>query len=188
MSGPADDELLHAYAKGDPSAFEQLYERHAGVLWRFVLRSVQEPGLAEELAQDVWIAVIEKAGQFESRSAFRTWLLSIAHHRIVDHWRRHRPHVSLDADADEGRGWAEKLVAESGFGPVRQLQSREQGQALLDALAALPIEQREAFVLQAEGGLSVADIASVTKVPHETAKSRLRYARAQLRKVLEDQR
>jgi RNA polymerase sigma factor (sigma-70 family) len=57
--------------------------------------------------------------------------------------------------------------------------------ALLDALAALPAVQREAFLLQAEGGLSVADIAQATGVPAETAKSRLRYARAALRQTLE---
>ncbi len=185
MSGPADIELLNAYVSGDTAAFEQLYDRHAVVLWRFVLRSVQEPGLAEELAQDVWIVVLEKAASFEARSSFRTWLFSIAHHRIVDHWRRHRPHVSLSAEDEEGLNWAERLMAESGFGPVQQLQSREQGQALLDALAALPMEQRETFVLQAEGGLSIAEIAEITRVPHETAKSRLRYARSQLRKTLE---
>lgn len=79
-----------------------------------------------------------------------------------------------------------KPVRPSGYGPVRQIESREQAQRLLAALDALPLPQREAFVLQAETGMSVADIAEVTGVGLETAKSRLRYARAALRRQLED--
>lgn len=104
---------------------------------------------------------------------------------MVDHWRTHKAHTSLDADTDEGASLADTLAADSGFGPVRQLQTREQAQALLDALAALPLPQREAFLLQAEGGLSLAEIAQATGVNAETAKSRLRYARERLRQTLE---
>ena len=98
---------------------------------------------------------------------------------------RHRPHTSLDAGSEDGAALADMLAAESGFGPERRLDSREQAQALLDALAALPALQREAFLLQAEGGLSLMDIASATGTSVETAKSRLRYARARLRETLE---
>jgi RNA polymerase sigma factor (sigma-70 family) len=81
--------------------------------------------------------------------------------------------------------WPTRWPRTPDFGPLRQLQSREQAQALLDALAALPAVQREAFLLQAEGALTVADIAATTGVPVETARSRLRYARATLRQTLE---
>jgi RNA polymerase sigma-70 factor (ECF subfamily) len=133
----------------------------------------------------VWLTVVREAARYEVRARFRTWLFTLAHHRVVDHWRRHRPHTSLDASTEEGASLADTLAAESGFGPERQLDSREQAQALLDALAALPPLQREAFLLQAEGGLSVAEIAATTGVSTETAKSRLRYARARLRETLE---
>ncbi|MGQ3227174.1 MAG: sigma-70 family RNA polymerase sigma factor, partial [Hydrogenophaga sp.] len=112
-------------------------------------------------------------------------LFTLAHHRLVDHWRTHKAHASLDAETDDGAALADTLAADSGFGPVRQLQSREQAQALLDALAALPLPQRETFLLQAEGGLSLAEIAQATGVNAETAKSRLRYARERLRQALE---
>ncbi len=181
----SDGALMQAYAAGDQRAFETLYDRHALAVWRFVLRSVQQRELADELAQDVWFSVVREAARYEPRARFRTWLFTVAHHRVVDHWRRLRPHASLDAETAEGVSLAEVLAAESGFGPDRVLDSREQAQALLDALAALPTPQREAFLLQAEAGLSVAEIAQATGVTQETAKSRLRYARNRLRATLE---
>lgn len=182
---PSDGHLMQAYAAGDARAFETLYDRHALAVWRFVLRSVQQRELADELVQDVWFSVVRQAARYEPRARFRTWLFTLAHHRVVDHWRRHRPHASLDAETEDGSALADVLAAESGFGPERALDSCEQAQALLDALAALPALQREAFLLQAEAGLSVADIAQATGVTLETAKSRLRYARARLRATLE---
>lgn len=182
---PSDGDLMQAYAAGDARAFETLYDRHALPVWRFVQRSVQDSALADEVAQDVWFSVVRQAARYEPRARFRTWLFTMAHHRMVDHWRRHKPHTSLDAQTEDGATLADMLAAESGFGPERQLDSREQAQALLDALAALPAVQREAFLLQAEGGFSLNEIATATGVSIETAKSRLRYARAKLRDTLE---
>ncbi|HEY9094207.1 MAG TPA: sigma-70 family RNA polymerase sigma factor [Hydrogenophaga sp.] len=181
----SDGDLMKAYATGDMRAFERLYDRHALSVWRFVQRSVQNPALADELVQDVWFSVVRHAARYEARARFRTWLFTLAHHRMVDHWRANPTLTSLDARDEDGASLAEMLVAESGFGPDRQLDSREQAQALLDALATLPAVQREAFLLQAEGGFSLAEIAEATGVSNETAKSRLRYARARLRETLE---
>ncbi|MEZ5705821.1 MAG: RNA polymerase sigma factor [Burkholderiaceae bacterium] len=181
----SDGDLMQAYAAGNMRAFEQLYDRHALPVWRFVQRSVQNTALADELVQDVWFSVVRHATRYEPRARFRTWLFTLAHHRMVDHWRANPAHTSLDARDEDGSSLAEMLVAESGFGPDRRLDSREQAQALLDALASLPPAQREAFLLQAEGGFSLAEIAEATGVAAETAKSRLRYARARLRETLE---
>ena len=182
---PADEVLMQAFAAGDARAFETLYDRHALPVWRFVQRSVHDSALADDLVQDVWFSLVRQAPQYQPRARFRTWLFTLAHHRMVDHWRTHKLHASLDAETADGAALVDTLAADSGFGPVRQLQSREQAQALLDALAALSLPQREAFLLQAEGGLSLADIAQATGVNTETAKSRLRYARERLRHTLE---
>ena len=182
---PTDETLMQAFAAGDAGAFETLYDRHQLAVWRYVRRSVHDAALADELVQDVWFTLVRQAPRYEPRARFRTWLFTLAHHRLVDHFRTHHPHASLDATTDDGASLADTLAADSGFGPLRQLQSREQAQALLDALAALPAAQREAFLLQAEGALTVTEIAQTTGVPLETAKSRLRYARASLRQTLE---
>jgi RNA polymerase sigma factor (sigma-70 family) len=186
LEGAPDDEtLMLAFVAGDAQAFETLYDRHALPVWRFVQRSVQNPALADDLVQDVWFKLLQHAPGYQPTARFRTWLFTLAHHRMVDHWRTHKAHASLDAETEEGAALADTLATASGFGPERRLDSREQAQALLDALAALPASQREAFLLQAEAGMSVAEIAQATGVPLETARSRLRYARAQLRTALE---
>ncbi len=185
VNAPSDEQLMLAFAAGDARAFEILYDRHALPVWRFVMRSVNDRALADDLVQDVWFSLARQAPAYEVRARWRTWLFTLAHHRLVDHWRTNRHHASLDATTEDGASLADTLAAESGFGPERRLTSREQAQALLDALAALPSAQREAFLLQAEGGLSLAEIAQTTGVSQETAKSRLRYARTRLRETLE---
>ena len=108
-------------------------------------------------------------------------------HRHIDHLRARRPQASLDAPVGEGDATlADTLAAPSGFGPLRRIETRQQAAQLLAALAELPPEQREAFLLQAEAEMSVSDIAVTTGVGFETAKSRLRYARAALRRALEN--
>ena len=181
-----DEALMLRYAGGDMAAFDVLYARHELGVWRFVLRSVKVQAVADDLLQDVWFAVARNACNYEVKAKFRTWLFTLAHHRLVDHLRTARHHASLDADGDDERRLADTLMADSGYGPVRQLQSREQAAALIAAVEALPPDQREAFLLQAEGDLSVQEIAQATGVPFETAKSRLRYARATLRQLLQE--
>jgi RNA polymerase sigma factor (sigma-70 family) len=129
--------------------------------------------------------VARQATRYQPTARFRTWLFTLAHNRMVDHWRTQRAHLPLDAGTDE-RGLADTLAADSGWGPMRQLQSREQGAALIEAIEQLPAEQREVFLLQAEAGMSVEEIAQATGVGFETAKSRLRYARHSLRQSLKE--
>ncbi|MDP3226718.1 MAG: sigma-70 family RNA polymerase sigma factor [Acidovorax sp.] len=174
------------FAQGDLGAFDTLYCRHELAVWRFVFRSVKVPAVADDLLQDVWFAVARNAASYEVRAKFRTWLFTLAHHRLVDHWRTAKNHSSLDASDGDELSLADTLAADSGFGPVRQLQSREQAAALIAAVEQLPLAQREAFLLHAEGDLSVQEIAEATGVNFETAKSRLRYARASLRQHLKE--
>jgi len=181
-----DETLMLRYAGGDLGAFDTLYGRHELAVWRFVFRSVKVQAVADDLLQDVWFAVARNAAHYEVKAKFRTWLFTLAHHRLVDHLRTAKNHTSLDASDDDERSLADTLAADSGYGPVRQLQSREQAAALIAAVEQLPVEQREAFLLQAEGDLSVQEIAEATGVHFETAKSRLRYARASLRQHLKE--
>ncbi len=185
---PTDESLMLRFAQGDMKAFELLYDRHEMGSWRFIFRSVRDHQLADDLLQDVWFAVARQAGAYAPLAKFRTWLFTIAHNRVIDHFRACHDTLSLDVQDDDDHRSATGLVAEpvanSGFGPLRQLESKEQAAALLQAIETLPHEQREAFLLQAEAGMAVAEIAEVTGVSFETAKSRLRYARSRLRNLL----
>jgi RNA polymerase sigma factor (sigma-70 family) len=184
-----DEALMAQYAQGQAAAFNALYARHELSVWRYVQRSVQNASTADELTQELWFAVARAAPSYEAGrngAKFRTWLFTLAHHRIVDHWRAFKPHdsITIDTDDDEAVQLRAQLIADSGFGPVRQIESREQAQALIAAVEALPREQREVFLMQAEGELSVQEIADATGTTHETAKSRLRYARSKLKAEL----
>ena len=179
-----DEALMLRYGQGDVAAFEVLYRRHEMGTWRFILRSVRVPAVADELLQDVWFSVARQADKYQPSAKFKTWLFTLAHHRVVDHLRAAKAHVSLDVDDDSGP--TVTLAADSSFGPVRQLESRQQARALLDAIESLSAAQRQAFLLQAEAGMDVQDIARTTGTSFETAKSRLRYARSHLREVLKD--
>ena len=181
---PPDEALMLAYASGQAAAFDQLYSRHSQRIWRYFYRNTGNGALADDLAQDTWFAVIDAAPGYQPSAKFTTWAFTVAHHKLVDHWRRHKPHTSLDASTDEGMALAETLFAHSGFDPERLQGRKDVARALLAALADLPGDQREAFLLQAETDMSVADIAAATGVTAETAKSRLRYARTKLRQSL----
>jgi RNA polymerase sigma-70 factor, ECF subfamily len=167
-----------AYRGGDAGAFETLYRRHRGALYRFVLRSLKQRAAAEELFQEVWIRVIEARSRYSPQARFTTWLYTIAHNLLVDHWRRKGLSlVQLD----------EELAIAAADNPARQAEARESLARLLQALEALPPAQREAFLLHEEAGLSVAEIAAATGAGEEAAKSRLRYAMAKLKAAVEDE-
>ncbi len=188
----SDEAAMLRFVAGDGQAFDRLYGRHNLSVWRYLLRHVRDASLADDLLQDVWFAVARQGTRYRPTAKFKTWLFTIAHNRMVDYWRGSRHHhVSLDGvagggDDDGTPDLRDSLAADSGFGPLRQLQSREQGEALLAAVERLPVEQREAFLLQTEGGMTVDAIALATGVAFETAKSRLRYARLVLRQLLKE--
>ncbi len=179
----SDEELMLAYAGGDAGAFETLYARHKGALFRFVARSMRSRAEAEELFQDVWMRVIEARARYAPQAKFSTWLYTIAHNRLVDRWRaKGLTLVSLD---DEEKSVSE-VAADPGSDPLRVVEARATLDRLSAALAALPLAQREAFLLHHEAGLDIAGIAAATSSAPEAAKSRLRYAMDKLREAAGD--
>src|SRR3954469_13108484 len=145
----ADEELMLAYRAGDAAAFETLYRRHRAPLYRFVLRSVKSRGLGEELFQEIWMRVIEARERYAPQAKFTTWLYTIAHNHLVDHWRkRGLTLVTLEADETPAATPA----------PAEQAQARESLERFAAALQALPALQREAFLLHEESELSIAEI------------------------------
>ena len=175
-----DEELMLAYAQGDVRAFDALYQRQRGTLYRFILRSVNDRASADELFQETWSRLIASRTRYRVESKFSTWLLQIAHNLIVDSFRRARP----QAGTEETETVMRELDAPESDRPEPVLSDFEQRRRLQLALEALPSEQREAFLLRVESGLGLEEIAAVTGAGHETVKSRLRYAFAKLREKL----
>ncbi len=178
MGMPAEDTaLMLRYAQdGDMAAFETLYSRHKDPLYRYLLRLSGQRDNAADLCQEVWSKVIRARAGYRPTAKFSTWLYRIAHNAFIDQVRRNRRYDDRSADPD--------LLADPGHGPEQGAERRRLRERLFAALAGLPEEQRDAFLLQEEAGLTLDEIASVTGVPRETAKSRLRYAAAKLRKAL----
>ncbi|UNK43869.1 RNA polymerase sigma factor [Luteimonas sp. S4-F44] len=176
---PGDDALMLAWTAGDVAAFETLYRRHRDKLYRFLVRQVRNPALAEEIFQDVWQRVIAAREGWRPDALFATWLYRIAHNRLADHWRaaQHRPPPPEDADLRTAR-----IVDPDD--PERQLSQFEQRRGLQLALDALPDEQREVVLLRLEHELTLEEIGQITGVGRETVKSRLRYAMDKLRATL----
>lgn len=176
-----DESLMLAYARGDALAFEALYARHRGGVYRYLLRNCGDAASTEELFQDVWTSVIRARTSYVPAARFASWLYTLAHHRIVDHWRARGQATLVTIDDDAEPAAAMALQSPRDREPDEEASRREAGMRLRTAVSALPPAQRDAFLLQHEGGLSLAEIAQLTGVGTETVKSRLRYAIAKLR-------
>ncbi len=170
-----------AYGAGDAAAFDALYGRHKGAVFRYLRRQTGNAAHAEELFQDVWIKLIDARAGYEPRAKFTTWLYTIAHNRLMDHFRASSRGALVSYEEDP----ADDVAADTPR-PAETAERRETATQLLAAIEALPAAQREAFLLQQESELSVEQIAQATGVNRETAKSRLRYAMAKLRASLRE--
>lgn len=178
----SDEQLMLAFQAGDARAFETLYRRYRGTLYRFLVRQAGNAATGDELYQDVWMTLVNQRERWQPTASLKTYLYRIAHSRIVDHFRkqgRERGFLILSLDADD---------APEPACPASAADSAWTQQATADAvrrcLDALPPEQREAFLLKEESELALADIAAIVDAGAETVKSRVRYAIARLRLCL----
>ncbi|MEQ9725880.1 RNA polymerase sigma factor [Pseudomonas sp. WHRI 8822A] len=178
---PSDADLLRRYRAGDAAAFTQLYERHRLGLFRFLMGLCGDQAVAEEVFQETWMSLIRSESlQREAAVLFKTWLYQIARNRLIDHWRKQGRHQQREEAFDEQLH--DQAMAEPD--PERQLSLSQDQARIQAALADLPAEQREVFLLRAHGDLELHEIAELTRTPAETVKSRLRYALQKLRRLL----
>ena len=189
----SDETLMLAYAAGDAAAFDQIYARHKGGVYRYLLHHCGRAASADELFQDVWMSVVRARATYAPTAKFTTWLYRIAHNRLVDHWRTSSPLTRASERAGDEDDPPDPLDAHAGprgAEPEARVAAAELRARIDAALAALPPAQRDAFLLHQEAGLTLAAIAELTGEAVETVKSRLRYAlgklRAQLRDLTED--
>ncbi|HKR36278.1 MAG TPA: RNA polymerase sigma factor [Steroidobacteraceae bacterium] len=181
-----DATLMLRYRDGDARAFEILYERHKGPLYRYLQRMCGRREVADDLFQEVWSKVIASRSRYEARAQFNTFLFRIAHNCAVDHFRRSgRPHERAAQDIDDV---AEQIGGAEHERPDAALAEAQVRSDFRRALEQLPAEQRDVFVLYEESGLTLEEIGRITGVAMETAKSRLRYAVGKLRAALKQHR
>ena len=160
--------------QGDVAAFEELYRAHIGRVFALCMRLSGDPGLAEDLTQDVFVRAWEKLGSFHGRSAFSSWLHRLTVNLVTSRWRgrkRRLAHILPEADAD----------------PVETREppsSPGLGLDLEKAIAGLPPQARMVFVLFDVEGYRHREIARLTGLSVGTSKAHLHRARRMLREVL----
>lgn len=170
-----------AFQGGDAGAFDTLYQRHRGRLFRFLVREAGSRDAGEEIYQETWLRLIRHRDSYQVQARFGTYIYRLAHSCLVDHLRR------------QGRLWRHEEVRdelpEDAACPLPTPESEWSrhltARALADCMQQLPAEQREVFLLKEEAEFSLADIAEITGAGLEAAKSRLRYALKKLRSCLE---
>ena len=184
----SDEDLMLAYAAGDAAAFDALYARHKGGVYRYLLRQCRQGVAVDELFQDVWMNLIRARASYTPSAKFATYLYRLAHNRLIDHYRASGQVRLVSADDEAHEEAVAALPADRGVEPEMRAENRELGERLKGAVGSLPPLQRDAFLLQQEAGLSLNEIAELTGVGVETVKSRLRYAVNKLRNDLSDLR
>lgn len=179
--------LIQQYAAGDLQAFETLYNRHKGSLYRYFMRHIPDSSLAEDLYQEIWNKVIVQAKHYKPSAKFTTWLYTIAHNKLVDHVR----HLSVvnkvvvrSHDSEVAEDPEEFKHTKMDNEPESNLSSTRVAESLKHCIGQLPQAQKDSFLLKEEAGLSVKDIATVLNTSFEASKSRLRYAYENLRQCL----
>jgi RNA polymerase sigma-70 factor, ECF subfamily len=176
-----DEQLMLGFQRGDVRAFETLMRRHRTLIHTFLCRQVGDRARAEDLTQEAFLRMIKARQDWEPRASVRTWLFTIARHLATDEARRqvHRQARPLEASGPGEEGAV--AVRDEGRAPDDAAADRELRPLLERALAALPDEQREVFLLREHMGLSFPEIATATGVNENTVKSRMRYALLALR-------
>ncbi|HET6816466.1 MAG TPA: sigma-70 family RNA polymerase sigma factor [Mycobacteriales bacterium] len=162
-----DAVLLQRVGTGDESAIETLYERYGGACYRLARRIIDDAQLAEDVVQQVFLALWQGTGYDPRRGAVSTWLLSMTHHKAVDSVRREgnrRRRIASD------QALLEKAAA--GPGPDDEAWARWRAERTREALRTLPAEQREVLLLAYYGGYTQREIADMTGLPLGTVKSR----------------
>jgi RNA polymerase sigma-70 factor (ECF subfamily) len=187
MTTPPDAELMISYQRdGDRTALACLVERNGGALLRFLIRLSRNRAIAEDVAQQTWLKVIDVArhGTFAAASgvAFRTWLCTLARNHFIDEYQRKfaaARSVPLPADLCSVLAEVHRVVPD----PAEPLDQRQRSVRLRKALQRLPVEQRQVVALWADG-MRIGAIAALTAAPRDTVLSRKKYALAKLRVLM----
>lgn len=179
-----DEALVRRLLDGDPAALATLYDRYAGVAFSLLLRMLGDRTVAEEVLQEVFLRVWQRAATYQhARGRFAPWLLAIAHHLAIDELRRRQrqPPRVADREATERQI---ALVPDPGPDVAETAGAREERERIAAALAALPAAQRVALELAYFDGYSQAEIATRLGEPLGTVKTRIRLGLRKLRDLL----
>ena len=176
----ADEDLMQLVQRGDPRAFELVYDRHSGAAFSLAYRMVGRGNVAEDVVQEAFLSIWRSGARYErARGSVRTWVLGIVHHRAIDQLRRSSVHDKRRA-SDEGL--EERL--ESGERTDNEVARREEAASIRSAMDTLPADQSHVIELAYFGGFTHSQIADMLDMPIGTVKGRMRLGLDKLRRQL----
>jgi RNA polymerase sigma-70 factor, ECF subfamily len=176
----ADEDLMQLVQRGDPRAFELVYDRHSGAAFSLAYRMVGRGNVAEDVVQEAFLSIWRSGARYErARGSVRTWVLGIVHHRAIDQLRRSSVHDKRRA-SDEGL--EERL--ESGERTDNEVARREEAASIRSAMDTLPADQSHVIELAYFGGFTHTEIAGILEAPVGTVKGRMRLGLEKLRNQL----
>jgi RNA polymerase sigma-70 factor, ECF subfamily len=170
-----DRQIFSLIQSGDSRAFRALVDAHAGPLLTYVTRILGNQAESEEIVQEVFVRVWQKAAAYNGSARATTWLHHIAHNLAIDTLRKRRSHVDLDPDLED---------APSSKRPEQLLEQKQRASSLAEALLTLPDRQKMALLLRYEQGLKDLEIAEVLGLSVDAAESLLARAKRTLRSLL----
>ena len=176
-----DGDLVARYRAGDVEALGELVERYRRPLFGYLVNLVGSTVEADEIFQETWLRVIRKIDEYRAGN-FPGWLMRVARNIMIDRSRRKRPEVSLDRE-EGGRGLLH-VIPGRGQTPSEDVADAELGQKIAEAVASLPEEQKEVFLLRTKSRLAFKDVATVQGISINTALARMQYALQKLRPLL----
>ena len=182
----SDQDLVQAYIKGDHSAIEVLINRHRSKVYTYIILTIKNQQLAEDLFQETFIKVIQslRAGKYKDNGKFLSWVIRIAHNLIIDHFRKEKQMNAISNDDSEVDLFNSKKLSDSNIEElIIDNQIKSEIRILINEL---PEDQREVVLLRHYGGLSFKEIADQTDVSINTALGRMRYALINLRKLIHE--
>jgi RNA polymerase sigma-70 factor (ECF subfamily) len=177
-----ENECLDQYRRGQVEALGKLIEHYRRPLFGFILKMTGTSLEAEEIFQEVWFRAIRKLDSYREKS-FLSWLFRIAHNLVIDQSRKKKPAFSLQEHRDDEQPMEEKIAAR-GLSPDQIAGGHDMGRRIRAAVARLPVEQREVFLMRTEPELSFKEIAKIQGTSINTALARMQYALAKLKDEL----
>jgi RNA polymerase sigma-70 factor (ECF subfamily) len=186
---PEDSVLVARCQAGDQSAFEPIVNRYRGKIYAMIVNMIGNDADAWDLAQETFLKAWRALPKFENRASFFTWLYRIAHNVTYDWLRKKKIQAEGEFDDSEGRpaiAPGSQTTPHSEFAPDVQIENRELGRTISEALKQLTPEHRSVILLKEIDGLSYQEIADALGISIGTVMSRLFYARKKLQGLLKD--
>lgn len=181
----SDEQLMSTFSQTHDAnshrAFEFLYQRHKGPLFRFIKKSINHKQDAKEVFQELWFKIINGKQKYDPKQKFTTWAYTIARRLIIDQFRK----TGRMAELTRVNNNSDIQIVHNLKQPENEFEAKQIAKELNHAISLLPPNQQQVFIMKHESGLNIKEIAQITEQPFEQTKSQYRYAVQKIKSALE---